>query len=62
MSEARGPNNDFYGVDRLRRVIGLLSTGTSEQIHDAILDDVRAFTQDTPQADDVTLVVLEYRQ
>ena len=62
VSEARGPDNDFYGVDRLRRVIQLTAAQTSVQIHDAILDDVRAFTQDTPQADDITLVVLEYRE
>ncbi len=62
VSEARGPNNDFYGVDRLRQVIGLLAAGPAVQMHEAILDDVRAFTQDTPQADDITLVVLEYRQ
>jgi serine phosphatase RsbU (regulator of sigma subunit) len=30
-------------------------------MQEAILDDLRAFTQDTPQADDITLVVLEYR-
>ena len=33
---------------------------TSSSVTDAILDDVRAFTQNTPQADDVTLVVLGY--
>ena len=39
----------------------LTAKGACEYIHDAILDDLRAFTQDTPQADDITLVVLEYR-
>jgi len=62
VSEARGADNDFYGVERLRRVIGLLAAGPGLQMHDGILDDVRAFTQDTPQADDITLVVLEYRE
>jgi len=61
VSEARGPGNKFYGVDRLLRVVKLNATATCEQMHDAILDDLRAFTQDTPQADDITLVVLEYR-
>ena len=40
-----------------RRVIGLLAAGPGLQMHDGILDDVRAFTQDTPQADDITLSV-----
>ena len=61
VSEARGPANDFYGVERLWEVIGLNAAAPCEQLHDAILDDVRVFTQDTPQADDITLVVLEYR-
>ena len=60
VSEARGPGNKFYGVDRLLNVVKLNATATCEQMHDAILDDLRAFTQDTPQADDITLVVLEY--
>jgi serine phosphatase RsbU (regulator of sigma subunit) len=61
VSEARGPGNKFYGVDRLLHVVKLTAKATCEYMHDAILDDLRAFTQDTPQADDITLVVLEYR-
>jgi serine phosphatase RsbU (regulator of sigma subunit) len=33
---------------------------TCGSMHDAILDDLRSFTEETPQADDITLVVLEY--
>ena len=62
VSEARGQNNDFYGVDRLRQVIRLQAAAACVEMHDAILDDVRAFTLDTPQADDITLVVMEYRR
>ena len=47
-------------MERLRNVITLCASDNWNQIHDAILDDVRVFTQDTPQADDVTLVVLGY--
>jgi serine phosphatase RsbU (regulator of sigma subunit) len=60
VSEARGATGEFYGVERLRNVITLCASDNWNQIHDAILDDVRVFTQDTPQADDVTLVVLGY--
>ncbi len=62
VSEARGPGGEFYGVERLLRVVGDHAKDGCEAMHDAILDDVRAFTQGTPQADDVTLVVVEYRQ
>jgi phosphoserine phosphatase RsbU/P len=61
VTEARGPNAEFYGIERLLRVARLTAKDSCEQVHDAILDDLRAFTQDTPQADDVTLVALEYR-
>jgi phosphoserine phosphatase RsbU/P len=61
VSEARGEGSEFYGVDRLRSVIRINAARSSQHVHDAILDDVRTFTQDTPQSDDVTLVVLEYR-
>ena len=61
VSEAWGRGDEFYGTDRLWRVIGANAADSWEQLHDAILDDVRSFTQDTPQADDVTLVVMEYR-
>jgi serine phosphatase RsbU (regulator of sigma subunit) len=60
VSEARGPNGDFYGLDRLREVIGRNVSAPGDKLHDAILEDVRAFTRSTPQADDITLVVLGY--
>jgi serine phosphatase RsbU (regulator of sigma subunit) len=62
VTEARGQGSEFYGVDRLLRVIGANAAASWEQLHDAILENVQAFTKDTPQADDVTLVVLEYRR
>jgi phosphoserine phosphatase RsbU/P len=60
VSEGCGPGNRFYGVDRLRSVVKRTAAESCEQMHDAILDDLRAFTEETPQADDITLVVLEY--
>jgi sigma-B regulation protein RsbU (phosphoserine phosphatase) len=60
ISEARGTKGEFYGVERLRNVIALHAAANWDRIHEAILDDVRAFTEDTPQADDITLVVLGY--
>jgi serine phosphatase RsbU (regulator of sigma subunit) len=62
VTEARGPNAEFYGADRLLRAVTLNADATCEKMYRAILDDLRVFTQNTPQADDVTLVVIEYRQ
>jgi serine phosphatase RsbU (regulator of sigma subunit) len=61
VTEARGPGAEFYGVDRLLSALKAHASETCAELHDAILDDLRTFTQDTPQADDITLVVLEYR-
>jgi sigma-B regulation protein RsbU (phosphoserine phosphatase) len=61
VSEAMGRTGEFYGTDRLWSVIADNAMLPWEQMHDAILDDVRTFTQDTPQGDDITLVVMEYR-
>lgn len=60
VTEARGPDAEFYGVERLLRVVKANAASSCEQIHDAILEDLRAFTRNTPQADDITLVALEY--
>jgi len=60
VSEAHGYTGEFYGVDRIRKVVQALAESSCEPLLDAILEDVRAFTQGAPQADDVTLVVVEY--
>ena len=60
VTEARDEVGRFYELDRLLEVIrrpGL--DGAS--LHEAILADLRSFTGGAPQADDVTLVVVEFR-
>lgn len=60
VSEAQGPDQEFYGVERLREVVVANCRESAENIHDAILQDVSRYTEGEPQADDITLVVLEY--
>lgn len=60
VSEAHGYSSEFFGTARLRAVIRKHVSASCEQLHEAILEEVRTFTQGAPQADDVTLVVLEY--
>jgi serine phosphatase RsbU (regulator of sigma subunit) len=38
-----------------------LASDPCERVHEAIRAAVESFTGGTPQADDITLVVLEYR-
>ena len=61
VTEAHGASGDFYGTERLREVIRANAHLKCVALHDAILNDVRAFTQGVPQADDVTLVVFGFQ-
>ncbi len=58
--EAWKDEKENYGMDRLKEVIKLHSSGkTAQEIHDAIIADVRGFMGDFPQADDITLLVVK---
>ncbi|MFN0171309.1 MAG: SpoIIE family protein phosphatase [Bryobacteraceae bacterium] len=61
VTEAHGQGAEFYGLDRLRTAAAANASASAADLHKAILTHVAEFTQGTPQADDVTLVVLEYR-
>ena len=60
IEEARNSNGDFYGTERLSVVIQESSrtAGSADDIRDAILQDVKEFMGDEPQADDMTCVVV----
>ncbi|RNC80429.1 MAG: HAMP domain-containing protein [Phycisphaera sp.] len=57
--EARNGSGDMYGKDRLRELMKSHARDNSDQIAQAILDDVVQFREGTPQTDDITLVVLK---
>ncbi len=61
VTEAHGPGVEFYGLPRLRAAVAANPSASAADLHKAILANVAEFTQGVPQADDVTLVVLEYR-
>ncbi|MGI8989881.1 MAG: SpoIIE family protein phosphatase [Bryobacteraceae bacterium] len=61
VTEARSPAGEFFGRRRLREAILAHRKDSCQAVHDAIQDAVRVFTEDAPQSDDVTLVVIEYR-
>ena len=55
VTEARNPQGELYGADRLRGVV----RGASENVEalgQAILADVQHFAADRPQSDDLTIV------
>lgn len=58
--EAWKNDKENYGMDRLKESVRVnCKAGTAQQIHDAILKDVREFMGDFPQADDITLLVVK---
>jgi len=60
ITEAWKSENESFGMDRLKAAIKTHSKGkTAQEIHDAILKEVRDFMGDYPQADDITLLVVK---
>jgi sigma-B regulation protein RsbU (phosphoserine phosphatase) len=58
--EAWQNEKDTFGMDRLKETVKKHSgKQTAQEIHDAILADVRAYMGDYPQADDITLLVIK---
>ncbi|PIZ71766.1 hypothetical protein COY07_04320 [Candidatus Peregrinibacteria bacterium CG_4_10_14_0_2_um_filter_43_11] len=62
ITEAWKNETENYGTDRLKAsILKNSKLKTAQQIHDAILHDVRDFMGDYPQQDDITLIVLKRR-
>ena len=62
VTESRAPAGAYYGTERLSEVIGLHLASSCEEMHDAILRDVQELTAGAPQADDITLLVIEFER
>ena len=60
VTEAHGDTPEFFGLARLHRVLAEHASGSCAELHNAIIERLRKFTGDTPQSDDITLVILEY--
>lgn len=58
--EASNPLGELYGMDRLKDVLSARRGGSSEKLAEAVLRDVREFTQNTLLEDDVSLMVAGY--
>lgn len=56
ISEAANPAQQFYEVHRLREAMRSYGGGPAPEVLEAVLSDVRAFCQNAPQHDDITLL------
>jgi serine phosphatase RsbU (regulator of sigma subunit) len=57
--DAQNSRGDYYGEQRLLRVARANSTASATAFQDAVLADLLEFTGNTPQADDILLIVLK---
>ncbi len=61
ITDARRPDGEFFEEERLRAIVSRMSRATGNDLRSAILREVADFTAGAEPADDVTLVVVEYR-
>ena len=61
VSDAQNADDQFFGVGRIRDIAGRHRTSNAEELHRALVEAVDQFTEGSPQRDDMTLLVLEYR-
>jgi len=61
VTEAQNSEGQFFGKRRMREIVEAHAQDSCAAIHDAIQAGVAAFTEGTPQSDDITVLVLELR-
>jgi sigma-B regulation protein RsbU (phosphoserine phosphatase) len=59
ITEAMDENGDFFGLERLESVIPACTASTAQDLCQSIVAKVNAFQGQTPQTDDITLVVIK---
>jgi serine phosphatase RsbU (regulator of sigma subunit) len=58
LTEARNAAGEAYGSERLTQIFQNCLGRPAEEIRAAVLDALRAFTGDAPQADDITVMAI----
>jgi len=61
ITEAADPEEDMFGVPRLREVLAGQQDVPLEQLQRRVIDSVEAFARGASQSDDVTLLLVRYR-
>ena len=60
--EARNPQGEFFGVERLRQLLRKHAAAAPTVLVEYIHQAVRQHIQDTPQQDDITLLILKAQE
>jgi len=61
LTEARNEAGEFFELPRTRAAVSANWSATCQELHDLLLDELRSFTGNAEQQDDITLVVVEYQ-
>jgi sigma-B regulation protein RsbU (phosphoserine phosphatase) len=61
VSEAVDTHNEQFEEARLRKILQESPARTVDEMAGAIRDSVKAFTQGAPQSDDITVLVIQYK-
>ena len=61
VTEAADPDEQLFGVSRLREAIAGRLDAPLDQLQKAVFDSVENFTRGASQADDITLLLVRYR-
>jgi len=59
VSEARNPEGDFFGADRLLAAVSHAAAGPATAITTGLLEEVNRFTAEAEQADDITILTIK---
>ncbi len=60
--DAHNPDQELFGVSRMLEIAVSLKHRSARHVQDAILSEVRAFAENEPQFDDLTLVLIMREQ
>jgi sigma-B regulation protein RsbU (phosphoserine phosphatase) len=61
VTEATDPDDELFGVPRLREALTGCIDATLDRIQKAVFDSVEKFSRGASQADDITLLLVRYR-
>lgn len=61
VTESTNEHEELYGEERLQHFLNNHETGNTEEILDALRKDLRDFSNEAPQFDDITMLLLDYK-
>jgi len=59
IDEAMSPDNTIFGIERALEIVRTHRSKTARELVETLYAGVRRFSQNTPQQDDVTAVVIK---